>query len=117
MIAKLERTQSNVHQNKDKHRTPTNNGKYSLFQLNLSTFAFKYCAAGSDGEDDSSDNNDPNDQLRDHRNDRQDPRLFDPSDPYDPNNPKNHLDNNYRLVNVDGRRKGQYFFVISHSCI
>ena len=27
MIAKLERTQSNAQQNKDKHRTPTTNGK------------------------------------------------------------------------------------------
>ena len=90
-------------QNKDKHRTPTNNGNYTLFQLNLRTFVFKYCAARSGDEDDSSDNNDPNDQL-------QDPGLFDPSDPNDPNNPKNHLDNNYRLVNVDGRRKGQYIF-------
>ena len=28
MIAELEWTQSNASQNKDKHRTPTNNGKY-----------------------------------------------------------------------------------------
>ena len=28
MIAKLEWTQSNALQNKDNHRTPTNNGKY-----------------------------------------------------------------------------------------
>ena len=28
MIAILERTQSNIYQNKDKHRTPINNGRY-----------------------------------------------------------------------------------------
>ena len=29
MIAKLERTQSNAQQNKDKHRTPITNGKHT----------------------------------------------------------------------------------------
>ena len=28
MVAKLERIKSNAHQNKDQHRTPTNNGRY-----------------------------------------------------------------------------------------
>ena len=34
MIAKLEKTQSNAYQNKDKHRTTTNNGKYIKQQTN-----------------------------------------------------------------------------------
>ena len=34
MIAKLERTQSNEQQNKDKHRTSTTNGKHTKQQIN-----------------------------------------------------------------------------------
>ena len=34
MIAKLEMTQSNAQQNKDKHRTPTTHGKHTKQQIN-----------------------------------------------------------------------------------
>ena len=34
MIAKVERTESNAQQNKDKHRTPTTNGKHTKQQIN-----------------------------------------------------------------------------------
>ena len=46
MIARLERTQSNVYQNKDQHRTPTNNGRY-IKQLsnNNRTTAFEQTTA------------------------------------------------------------------------
>ena len=33
-IAKLERTQSNAHQNKDKHRTPTTNVEHTKQHIN-----------------------------------------------------------------------------------
>ena len=36
MIAKLERTQSYAQQNKDKHRTPTTNGKNTKQQIKVS---------------------------------------------------------------------------------
>ena len=34
MIAQLERTQSNAQQNRDKHRTPTINGKHTKQRIN-----------------------------------------------------------------------------------
>ena len=36
MITKLERTQSYKYQNKEKHRTPTNNGRYIKHKINNS---------------------------------------------------------------------------------
>ena len=46
MITKLERTQSNVYSNKDKHRAPTNNGKYiKQYFINNRTTALQQTAA------------------------------------------------------------------------
>ena len=46
MIAKLERAQSNAHQNKDKHRTPTTNGKHTKQRINANrTIALERTAA------------------------------------------------------------------------
>ena len=40
MIAKREWTQSNAKQNKDKHRTPSNNGKYIKCKSRYDTFQY-----------------------------------------------------------------------------
>ena len=51
MIAKLERTQSNAYQIKDKHRNPANNGKYIKQYINNNnrTTALEWTAAQATG--------------------------------------------------------------------